>query len=124
MILGIGTDIVEIARIARIIDRRGVRFAHRILSVEEIRIFERRADRVAYLAKRFAAKEAASKALGMGIGEVSWQDFSVINDERGAPVLRLTGRAAELLRARGGRQALLSVSDERDFAMAFVVLVA
>lgn len=124
MILGIGTDIVQIARIERAIDRLGTRFVQRILCDQEISVFEKRTDRVAYLAKRFAAKEAASKALGSGIGRVSWQDFSILNDDSGAPVLRLGGRAAELLRARGARQALLSLSDERDFAMAFVILIA
>lgn len=124
MIIGIGTDIVDIARIEQLLQRQGARFVERVLCAEEILVYHRHVDGVAYLAKRFAAKEAASKAFGTGIGELSWQDFSILNDAHGAPVLRLTGRAAQLLRQRGGRQALLSLSDERQFAVAFVVLTA
>lgn len=124
MIIGIGTDIVDIARIGQTLQRQGTRFVERVLCADEILVYHQRADSLAYLAKRFAAKEAASKAFGTGIGELSWQDFSVLNDARGAPVLRLTGRAAQLLQERGGRQALLSLSDEREFAIAFVVLTA
>lgn len=122
MIIGIGTDIVQIERIKHAFERQGERFAQRILCASELCIFHEKGQSIPYLAKRFAAKEAASKALGTGIGAVSWQDMEISNDSKGAPVLKLMGAAKENMAALGASQVSISLSDEQDYAVAFVVL--
>ncbi|MCB1668668.1 MAG: holo-ACP synthase [Pseudomonadales bacterium] len=122
MIVGIGTDIVQVARIISVLERQGRAFAERVLCGSELAIFDRKKQQAAYLAKRFAAKEAASKALGTGIGKVSWQDMEITNNGNGAPLLNLSGAAARRLSDLGGSQALISLSDEKDYVVAFVVL--
>lgn len=124
MILGVGTDIVQRERIERSLHRWGDRFARRILSARELEIFHEHHQPTAYLAKRFAGKEAAAKALGTGIGKVSWQDISIVNDRAGMPVLELTGPALALFTARGAGNIHVSLADEKDYALAFVVLSA
>ena len=125
MIAGIGTDIVRIERIQKILEKRtGEAFARRILTDAEMAIFSGHANPAAYLAKRFAAKEAASKALGTGIGKVSFQHLEVSNDEKGAPKLVFSGYALELQQQRNIHSIHLSLSDEVDAAVAFVVLEA
>ena len=125
MIAGIGTDIVRIERIRKILGKRqGETFARRVLMDSELEIFSSHCNPAAYLAKRFAAKEAASKALGTGIGKVSFQHLQVSNDEQGAPRLQFHGYAKELQEQRGIRHIHLSLSDEEDAAVAFVVLEA
>ncbi len=122
MIAGIGTDIVKIDRIRKALDRSGDRFARRILTDSEWDIFESAGLKAAWLAKRFAAKEAAAKALGTGIGKVSFQDLEVSNNDAGAPHLIFLGNALLLQEQRGITGIHLSLSDEVDFAVAFVVL--
>lgn len=124
MIVAVGTDIVRISRLQAALARRGERFARRILSQDEFSGFLRRPDGVqaAYLAKRFAAKEAVGKALGTGLGGLSWHDIGVCSDSRGAPSVRLEGRALERFIAKGATHIHLSLSDEPDFALAFVVI--
>ena len=122
MVVGIGTDIVQVARIRSVLERQGRAFAERVLGVNELAIFDAKKQQAAYLAKRFAAKEATSKALGTGIGVVSWQDMEVSNNEVGAPQIQLTGNAAQQLEKLGASRALLSLADERDYVVAFVVL--
>lgn len=122
MIIGIGTDIVQIDRIRRALERRGRSFAERILCSDELTIFDKKSTSESYLAKRYAAKEAASKALGTGIGSISWQDMEISNDSRGGPVLTLKGAALQRMLKMGGTHVHLSLSDEKDFAVAFVVL--
>ena len=122
MIRGVGTDIVAIARIERALARHGERFAARILRPEELTVFSSAARPAAWLAKRFAAKEALGKALGTGIGAVSWQDFSVLNASGGVPTVQCHGRAQQLLAQRGVTEVWISLSDERDHALAFAVL--
>ena len=124
MIIGIGTDIVNINRIAESLERTGERLARRILTDAEFTIFQEKQNSAAFLAKRFAAKEAAVKALGTGIGRVSWQDLNVSNDDHGAPLLAASGNAAEIMLERGATQLHLSLSDEEDVALAFVILEA
>ena len=125
MIIGIGTDIIQISRLENIIERQGDRFVQRILTPAEQVEFERRKRSPVYLASRFAAKEAASKALGTGIGRgVSFQQFEVSNLKSGQPVLTLSGYADELFRQRGGKSVHISLSDEKDMAVAFVTLSA
>lgn len=125
MITGIGTDIVRIGRIRRILGKRqGEAFARRVLTDPELEIFSAHSNPAAYLAKRFAAKEAAAKALGTGIGKVSFQHLQVANDGQGAPRLQFHGYARELQERRGIRNIHLSLADEEDAAIAFVVLEA
>ena len=124
MIVGIGTDIVQIERIRASLDRLGDAFARRILTDAEFNQFQESKQPVSFLAKRFAAKEAASKALGTGIGKVSFQHLEVTNDEMGAPLFSFSGFAAELQQSKGITRLHLSLSDEKDSAIAFVVLEA
>lgn len=123
MIVGIGSDIIKIQRIADSLERLGERFAKRILSVEELALFDSHSNQVAFLAKRFAAKEAAGKALGVGIGQgISWAEVIVMNDELGAPSLKFVGKAKEWCDRKSVNATHISLSDEQEFAVAFVVL--
>jgi len=123
MIVGIGTDLIKIARIVTSLDKLGDKFARRILSEQEFLAFRANANPANFLAKRFAAKEAASKALGTGIGQgVSWQHIVISRDELGAPLLHFSDRAAEVATSRGATKSHISLSDEKDYAVAFVVL--
>lgn len=125
MIVGVGTDLVEIARLAQSMRRHGDRLLDRILGGEE-RAAVPAADhpgRAAWLAKRFAAKEAAVKALGTGFrGGINLTDIQTVHTELGAPQLVFSGVALERFRALGAATAHVSLSDERQYAMAFVVL--
>ena len=123
MIYGIGTDIIEIPRIARSLERFGDRFARRILCEPELRRFAAHRQPVAYLAKRFAAKEAFTKALGTGIhAPANWHGVWVSNLRSGKPVLEFSPALAALLEERGVRRAHLSLSDEKLLACATVIL--
>ncbi|WP_319535479.1 holo-ACP synthase [uncultured Vibrio sp.] len=122
-ILGLGTDIAEIERIEKALARTGESFAQRILCEEEILKFSQLKQKGRYLAKRFAAKEAASKALGTGIAKgVTFHDFCVTNDELGKPVLSLSGTAQKIAQSMGVSHVHLSLSDERHYAVATVIL--
>lgn len=122
-IVGLGTDIAEIERIEKALARSGEAFAARILAASELAQFATLKQQGRFLAKRFAAKEAASKALGTGIAQgVTFHDFVVSNDMSGKPVLELTGKAAELAAQLGISNYHLSISDERHYAVATVVL--
>ena len=123
MIIAIGTDIVEIARIAKVLERQAERFAERILCPSELEQYASRGNPVAFVATRFAAKEAIAKALGTGIGHgVSFQDMQISNDEKGAPFVQLFGGACEVMHSRGAQRVLLSLADERDYAIAYAML--
>ncbi|ROS04712.1 holo-[acyl-carrier protein] synthase [Sinobacterium caligoides] len=125
MIISIGTDIASSQRIADILARRGEAFAKRILTRAEYDEFQKRSDQAAFLTRRFAAKEAVAKALGTGIGRgLSFQHIAVQHDDFGAPLLLLTGFAEERFTAIGGCSHHISISDERDYAVAFVVFSA
>jgi holo-[acyl-carrier protein] synthase len=122
LILGVGTDLCEIGRIERALERFGERFARRILVDSELVMFRRRRKRAAYLAKRFAAKEAFSKAMGTGIRfPVNWHNVWVANDRAGKPVLHFSKPLAALLRRRGIEQVHVSLTDEIGMACAFVI---
>jgi len=124
MIVGLGTDIVEIDRIEAQI-KKSDRLAKRILTEPEQQIFEQHIHPARYLAKRFAAKEAAVKALGTGIGNgISWQHISVSNNQLGQPTLAFNGEFAEQCAVRGITHSLVSISDEKHYAVATVVLEA
>ena len=123
MIYGIGTDIVRIQRIDKNLQRYGDRFASRILSDNEFKGFQNSARKAHFLAKRFAAKEAAAKALGTGFRDgLSLSDISVTHDELGKPMLEFSPKGREQLKARSIGGTHLSISDEQDYAVAFVTL--
>ena len=123
MIYGVGTDVVEIERIEKALERFGERFAERILCEPELARFHSHRLPAAYLAKRFAAKEAFTKALGTGIhAPANWHGVWVQNLPSGKPVLRFSDRLAQLLEARNILQTHLSLTDERGVAMATVIL--
>lgn len=122
MIVGLGTDIAEIERIEKALARSGRAFAERILTPQELTQFDGLKQQGRYLAKRFAAKEAASKALGTGIAHgVSFQDFAISNDDNGKPLLSLSGKAAELAQRSQVASVHLTISDERHYAVATVI---
>ncbi|MCE0731260.1 holo-ACP synthase [Halomonas sp. G15] len=123
MILGIGTDIARVARFEAALSRRGERLAGRLLGELERERLNEQVRPAAFLAKRFAAKEAFVKALGTGLRNgMRWTEIQVVNDTLGRPSLLLAGKAHELARAAGVRATHLSLSDEVEFAVAFVVL--
>ena len=127
MIYGIGTDIIDIRRLRATLERRGERFAEKVLGPHELTIYRARKARVAqrglsFLATRFSAKEAFSKAIGLGMRmPMTWRACEIVNAASGKPEIRLNGALAEWFEARGLR-AHVSVSDESDYAAAFVVV--
>jgi holo-[acyl-carrier protein] synthase len=129
MIIGIGNDTVDIRRVEKVLERHGDRFTMRIFTEIEVRKSERRRLRAASYAKRFAAKEACSKALGTGIrGGVFWRDMGVVNLPSGQPTMALTGGAAERLASLvppGHRPAIhVTITDDFPLAQALVVIEA
>ena len=129
MILGLGSDITDVRRVARVIERHGDRFLTRVYTESERARAERRKNRVETYAKRFAAKEACSKALGTGIrGGVWWRDMGVVNLPSGKPTMKLTGGALKRLQAITPAgyepQIDLTITDEGPMAVAFVIISA
>lgn len=123
MIVGTGIDIVEVPRIGQSIERFGERFLKRVFTESEIRYCESKANRVERYAARFAAKEAAMKAIGTGLrGGVSWQDFEVGREAGGRPTMRLHRKAEQVAQSLGARRSHLSVSHTEGHAVAYVVL--
>jgi len=122
-IVGLGTDIAEIERVEKALNRSGDAFARRILADDEYQKYAQIKQQARFLAKRFAAKEAASKALGTGIAHgVTFHDFVVSNDENGKPNLTLTAKAKEIADNLQVHHIHLSISDERHYAVATVVM--
>ena len=127
MIFGVGTDICDIRRLRQTYARRGERFAQKVLGPHEIEVFRERLARVesrgiSYLATRFSAKEAFSKAIGLGIHTpMTWRACQILNLPSGQPVVRLDGALAEWFAARH-LVAHVTVSDESDYATSFVVV--
>ena len=129
MIIGIGSDLSDIRRIRASLERFGERFVQRVFTEVERARSERKGDRAASYAKRFAAKEACSKALGTGMRRgVFWRDMGVVNLPSGQPTMKLTGGAAERLKALipEGMEPFIHVSltDDHPYAQAFVVIEA
>ncbi|MER2534636.1 MAG: holo-ACP synthase [Rhizobiaceae bacterium] len=129
MILGIGSDLIDIRRVEKTLERHGERFVARIFTEVERARSERRRQRAASYAKRFAAKEACAKALGTGMARgVFWRDMGVVNLPGGKPTMHLTGGAAERLERmvpRGHRAVIhLTITDDFPLAQAFVVIEA
>lgn len=127
MIYGIGTDICDIRRIEAVLTRRGQRFVERVLGPDEQRVFAARRGRaerrgISYLATRFSAKEAFSKAIGLGMRlPMTWRDCEILNAPSGKPELRLHGELAIWMRERR-LCAHVSVTDESSYAATFVVV--
>lgn len=124
MIHGVGVDLVEIDRIRALLERHGPRLTRRILAPEEIEELGRGQRPASFVAKRFAAKEAVAKALGIGFRNgLRFRDIRVCHDAWGRPGLAYAGRAAEIIAEFGIAESHLSLSDERHHALAFVTLV-
>ncbi len=129
MIVGIGSDLCNITRLEEVLVRHGERFVQRCFTPVEQAKSDKRAQRAASYAKRFAAKEACSKALGTGLSRgVYWRDMGVVNLPSGKPTMRLTGGAAEQLKRltpEGHDMVIhLSMTDEPPMAMAYVIIEA
>ncbi|PLZ02506.1 holo-ACP synthase [Burkholderia sp. WAC0059] len=125
-IYGIGTDIIQVSRVSAVMERTGGRFAKRVLGPDELRVYEARAARsaargLAFLATRFSAKEAFSKAIGLGIHwPMTWRALQTLNEPSGKPVAVASGELAQWLDERGIR-AHVTITDERDYAVSFVI---
>jgi holo-[acyl-carrier protein] synthase len=129
LIIGIGSDLCDIRRIEKTLEKSGERFTHRLFTEVERARADNRANRASTYAKRFAAKEACAKALGTGIRRgVFWRDMGVVNQRSGRPTMALTGGAAERLASLlpTGHAAVihLTITDEYPYAQAFVVIEA
>lgn len=129
MILGLGSDLIDIRRVEHSLTRFGERFTHRCFTDIERAKSDGRKNRAASYAKRFAAKEACSKALGTGLAQgVFWRDMGVVNLPSGKPTMRLTNGAADRLEALlpAGHEAVihLTITDEFPYAQAFVIIEA
>ena len=123
MIFGIGTDIVEVARIEASIAQFGDDFAKRILAESELKSYQESQIKPRFLAKRFAAKEAFSKALGTGLrAPATFQNIAVSHDDLGKPILVLAAELQEFLATKNIQKTHISISDEKNLAAAFVVL--
>ena len=123
MIYGIGTDVVEVSRIAEALNKFGDNFAKKILSEEEFSIFQKNKIKENFLAKRFAAKEAFAKAMGTGFrGEVNIKSIIITNNELGRPDFKLKNNISLLMKEKKIRCCHLSISDEKNIAVAFVIL--
>jgi holo-[acyl-carrier protein] synthase len=123
IILGLGTDIVSVQRIAALVEDRGQRFLDRVFRPDELLVMKRtRSAAAAALAARWAAKEACIKALGGFSRTIPYRDVELVRAESGQPRLRLHGGACEALAAMGASTALVSLSHEHDHAMATVIL--
>ena len=125
MIFGIGIDLIRVDRIARALERYGERFLTRVYTPKEIDYCQKRARQgVFQLAQRFAAKEALSKALGVGLreGGIHWRDVEVLPNSRGKPEITVSGRAARLCQEFGIKNLHLTLADEDNHALAVVIL--
>jgi holo-[acyl-carrier protein] synthase len=121
MVIGLGTDLIEIARVQQSLDRFGERFMQKVFTDGEIAYCQRKKHSAESFASRFAAKEAAAKALGTGISRgISWKEIEVRRAPGERPTLHLSGRAAERAAAMGIRNMHLSLTHSRDVAMAVV----
>src|SRR4051812_38884915 len=126
MIIGLGSDLIDIRRIEQIIERHGERFLDRVFTAVEREKSDKRAQRAASYAKRFAAKEACSKALGTGLRRgVFWRDMGVVNAPGGKPTIRLTGGALSRLQeiTPAGHRVVIDLSLTDDFPLALAIVI-
>ena len=125
-IYGIGTDLIQVSRVAAVMTRTNGRFAEKVLGPDELRVYHARRTRseargLAYLATRFSAKEAFSKAIGLGMHwPMTWRALQTLNEASGKPYVIASGELAAWLAERG-ISASVTLSDERDYAVSFVV---
>lgn len=123
MIYGVGTDIVEISRIESGMERFGEKYAQRILADSELLEMSKVVNPAQFLAKRFAAKEAVVKAMGIGFTDgIAMTQIVVGHNDKGKPLIEFSGRADEVRKSLGIGESHLSISDERHYAIAFVTL--
>ena len=123
MIYGIGVDIVDIRRMGRVIDKWGTRFLKRVFTKQEINFCLQGSKSDSSLALRFAAKEAFSKAIGLGMRKgVGWQDIEIVHNKMGRPDFNLTGRASSFCHEEGIMSWYVSLSDDGDYGIAVVAL--
>lgn len=123
MIFGIGTDIVHVVRMEKNLARFGEKFPKRILTENELADYEKEKKRANFLARRFAAKEATVKAMGMGFtGGLGWRQIGVNHDARGKPLLEFNGFASEFVSQHGIVETHVSLADEDEYAVAVVAL--
>lgn len=123
MIFGVGTDMVEVSRVARLWERYGYRFAQRILMPEEMALFQHSRQPVRFLAMRFAAKEAIVKALGTGFRHGMWvRDTGSVPDPRGRPLVIFSARGRNVCQTLGAGHAHVSLTDEAGMVLAFAVM--
>jgi len=124
MIFGIGTDIVNVSRVEESISRYDQKFAEKILAASELKRYKTNASPAHFLAKRFAAKEAAAKALGTGFRNGLYlKHIVVVSDEYGKPTLKFNDYAETLCNKLGVGESFISLSDEKDYAIAYVILM-
>lgn len=124
MIVGLGTDIIEILRIGEMIERHGELFLQRVYTEQEIRYCQRRKEAIQHYAGRWAAKEAVMKTLGTGfVKGIRWKDIEVVSRRSGAPVIQLAGGALEKSKALGIDQVLITISHCRTYATATAIAV-
>ncbi len=122
MIKGLGTDIVEIVRIAQMIDRHGEHFLQRVYTEDEIRYCQDRKNSTQHFAGRWAAKEAAMKSLGTGfIRGIRWTEIEIVSQKSGAPKLVLHGGTGEFARSRGIKEIIVTISHCRNYATATAI---
>lgn len=121
MNLRTGVDLIEISRIEEVVARHGKHYLERIYTPAELEQCGKRSES---LAGRFAAKEAVAKALGTGIGDISWKDIEVLGDEQNAPILTLHGAAEQLAKKIGVSTWSVSISHSQSHSVAFVVMVS
>jgi holo-[acyl-carrier protein] synthase len=123
MIFGVGTDIVQVARMRKNLAQYGEKFAKRILTESELQEFRRQINQANFLAKRFAAKEATAKAMGIGFTNgLSFHHINVAHDAGGKPILEFNGHALEFIKQKRINAVHISLADEQDYAVAFVTL--
>ena len=123
MILGMGTDIVEISRIRKLLKRNSAEFLSRVYTENELKEAGTKKNSAEYLAGRWAVKEALSKALGCGIGtDCNWKDISTTNDSKGAPRVHLAGTASKTAKTKSTRKIHVSISHEKHYACSTVIL--
>lgn len=125
VVRGVGTDIIECDRIARVLERQGERFLKRVFTEGERAYCMQMKNPVPHLAARFAAKEAVSKCFTTGIGEsLSWKSVEVVKGEREQPIIRLDEKGQDLLRTVGGKDVLVSLAHTGNYGLAYAVITA
>ncbi len=123
MILGIGTDIVEVSRIKTLIEKNGDSFIQKIFSDDEIKLASEKKSNEIFLAGRWAVKEAFAKALGYGIGPIcGWKNITTLNNKDGKPYIILSGNAKKTTENMGNPVIHVSISHEKDYAVAYVII--